>query len=181
MDKFKMKIIAVFSALCIFICFFILKDMNSNGSTNQGNNVSEETSVLEDETKSETNAEENSSKTSQYEEINAAADEYIQRVEEKNEANKKRANYNDCMVLIGMLQSDQTGVETVDDKVFLYSDYENGEQDAIIEAFDYARSGKDNYYITYYLDDTSNIVGVQYQKETEELDQVYAGNSMTGD
>lgn len=183
-SNFKLFAIPVIALLVIGV--MIYNDTKSSSASKNQSSVVEKTATPEATSSAETtsNPEATNGSNSEVlspEEYNQAVKDYTQRVKEKTEANERRAYYLTFAPYISILQTEHSGTESLEDKIFLYSDYETGEIDATIDAFEYGKTGSDDYYITYYRDESSNIVGVQYQKRTAELDSLYGDNEITGD
>lgn len=187
MRNSNLKLFAIPVIAVLVVGFLIYNDTQKTSSQDQSSVVEEtatpsaSTSASADSSSESENNDGSNAEILSPEEYNQAVKDYNQRTQEKMEANDRRAYYLTYAPYIAMLQTEHSGTESIEDKVFLYSDYDNGEIDATINAFEYGKTGSDDYYITYYRDESNNIVGVQYQKRTAELDALYELNEITGD
>lgn len=71
-----------------------------------------------------------------------------------------------------------TGSEWLPDKTFYFSDYSYSAVSAIEEASQYAQSSSEDYFLTYDENKaTGQIVGVKFEKATEELERKYGSTT----
>lgn len=100
--------------------------------------------------------------------------------QEINKRREKTAKYAQYSIKMNIRITEHTGTESLEEKTFWFTDYEeDSDKNAVIDAFEYGLSGKDDFYITYVSENGTQ--GVKYQIATDELDQTYSENIMTGE
>ena len=165
--KNKSKTIVLLVSIIAAVCLafgFLFKAVSKKIS---GNEPHQQTSVVE---KSE-----DPDESSESEPLDLYAKE-----QEINKRREKTAKYAQYSMKMNIRITEHTGTESLEEKTFWFTDYEeDSDKNAVIDAFEYGLSGKDDFYITYVSENGTQ--GVKYQIATDELDQTYSENIMTGE
>ena len=178
--KNKSKTIVLLVSIIAAVCLafgFLFKAVSKKIS---GNEPHQQTSVVEKtedpvSTPEATVSAENPDESSESEPLELYAKE-----QEINKRREKTAKYAQYSMKMNIRITEHTGTESLEEKTFWFTDYEeDSDKNAVIDAFEYGLSGKDDFYITYVSENGTQ--GVKYQIATDELDQTYSENIMTGE
>ena len=182
--KNKSKTIVLLVSIILIVCLifgFLFKAVSKKISSNESNQqtsaiekTEEPVSTPEAISPVEENTENNDSETGYN-----PADFYNkeQDIVRKRDRTSKYARYS---MKMNTRITEHTGTESLEEKIFWFTDYEeNQDKNAVIDAFEYGLSGKDDFYITYVSENGTQ--GVKYQIATDELDQNFSENIMTGE
>lgn len=182
--KNKSKTIVLLVSIIVAVCLafvFLFKAVSKKIS---GTEPHQQTSVVEKtenpvSTPEGTVSPENPDESEEPEQNAEPLDLYAKE-QEVNKRREKTAKYARYSSKMNTRVTEHTGTETLEEKTFWFTDYEeDSDKNAVIDAFEYGLSGKDDFYITYVSENGTQ--GVKYQIATDELDQTYSENIMTGE
>lgn len=179
-SKTIVLLVSIIAAVCLAFVF-LFKAVSKKIS---GNEPHQQTSVVEKtedpvSTPEATVSAEDPAESSEAEQTAEPLDLYAKE-QEVNRKREKTAKYAQYSMKMNTRITEHTGTETLEEKIFWFTDYEEDQdKNAVIDAFEYGLSGKDDFYITYVSENGTQ--GVKYQIATDELDQTYSENIMTGE